>query len=106
RHCLSFPQGGRRLLPGESRVWEAALKVIRILHLADLHLGWEPPWSEIASERRLERDQRLGRAVDWALENEIDVVLIVGDLFETHRPPAGLVREVIAQLARLVAHGV
>ncbi len=80
--------------------------MIRILHLADLHLGWEPPWEEIASERRLERDKRLGRAVTWALENRIDVVLIVGDLFETHRPPDGLVQDALAELARLVQHGV
>lgn len=80
--------------------------MIRMLHLADLHLGWEPPWEAIASERRLERDRRLALAVDWALENRIDVVVIAGDLFETHRPSAGLVREVVSQLARLVQNDV
>ena len=80
--------------------------MIRILHLADLHLGWDPPWDDIASERRTERDQRLRLAVDWALANEIDLVLIVGDLFETHRPDAALVRAVLEDLARLVRHGV
>ena len=80
--------------------------LIRVLHLADLHLGYEPPWSGIAKARRKERDGRLAKAVAWALQNDIDLVLIAGDLFETHRPPAELVDTVIRELNRLVAAGI
>lgn len=80
--------------------------MIRILHLADLHLGYLPPWKEAAESRRRERDIRLSAAVDWALAHGVDLVLIAGDLFETHRPPASLVNEVIRQLERLEGAGI
>src|SRR5690606_3265380 len=82
-------QGGRhRPRRSESSVPGEALLLIRILHLADLHLGYLPPWKEAAESRRRERDMRLSAAVDWALAHGVDLVLIAGDLFETHRPPA------------------
>src|SRR5690606_6029463 len=93
--------GGRgRALAGLKRMWQGRRMgpLIRVLHLADLHLGYEPPWSGIAKARRKERDGRLAKAVAWALQNDIDLVLIAGDLFETHRPPAELVDTVIREL--------
>ena len=80
--------------------------MIRILHLADLHLGYLPPWEEAAKARQQERDGRLRAAVDWALAHGIDLVLIAGDLFETHRPPAPLVDACVQDLSRLVHAGV
>ncbi|QIA26775.1 DNA repair exonuclease [Thermaerobacter sp. PB12/4term] len=84
--------------------------MFRILHLADLHLGWEPRFMapDRAAERRRRRDRLLARAVDYALEasHQVGLVLIAGDLFETHRPPESLVQEVISQLRRLEAAGV
>lgn len=80
--------------------------MIRILHLADLHLGYVPPWHEAAEPRRRERDARLGAAVDWALAHDIHLVIIAGDLFETHRPPASLVDDAIGELRRLVNAGI
>ncbi|EEG78707.1 metallophosphoesterase family protein [Dethiobacter alkaliphilus] len=78
---------------------------MRILHLADLHLGWRPNFLGSKNEERgRERDNFLTRAVDFALDkkNEISAVLIAGDLFETHRPPAELLEYVLSQLNRLV----
>lgn len=84
--------------------------MLRILHLADLHLGWQPSFMprEQAEERRRRRDGLLSRAVDLALDpaRQIGLVLIVGDLFETHCPEASLVAAAMAQLRRLEQAGV
>lgn len=79
--------------------------MLRCLHLADLHLGWSP--SELPAEkatiRQRERDLLLKRAVDFALapENRIDLVIIAGDLFESHRPEPAVADEAVRQLERL-----
>jgi exonuclease SbcD len=80
----------------------------RFLHLADLHLGWEPRYLDgtKARERRDRRDGLLGRAVDFALAERLDLVVVAGDLFETHRPEAALAERALAQLRRLTDGGV
>jgi len=82
---------------------------LHILHLADLHLGWEPrnlP-DDKRKQRRQERDRLLEKTVDFALkrESETQVVLIVGDLFENYNPEEKLVRHVMDQLSRLTRAG-
>jgi DNA repair protein SbcD/Mre11 len=82
---------------------------VRILHLADLHLGWEPRFlAERCPERARERDGLLGRAVDCALnpDHAIDAVVLAGDLFETHRPDPALLEMTLLQLGRLERAGV
>ena len=77
---------------------------MRILHLADLHLGWRPTSLGANNEERgRERDSLLTRAVDYALnkENEIKAVVIAGDLFETHRPSPQVLASTLTQLNRL-----
>ncbi|HEY8418588.1 MAG TPA: DNA repair exonuclease [Limnochordales bacterium] len=82
--------------------------MIRILHLADLHLGWTPHYlGPRAEERRRERDSLLRRTVDWVLQaRSADMVIIAGDLFESHRPPPALAEQVLGDLARLEQAGV
>ncbi|MCR4403315.1 MAG: DNA repair exonuclease [Firmicutes bacterium] len=84
--------------------------MLRCLHLADLHLGWSPSDlpDDKAGARRQERDLLLKRAVDFALEpaNRIGMVIIAGDLFESHRPDPAVVEEAVRQLERLVRAGV
>ena len=84
--------------------------MLRILHLADLHLGWRPAFMprDQAEERRRRRDALLARAVDLALDpaRQIGLVVIAGDLFDTHIPDEPLVAAVKAQLRRLVEAGV
>lgn len=83
--------------------------MFQILHLADLHLGWAAQFlGPRADERRAERNRLLDRAVDFALrpESRIGLVILAGDLFETHRPDAALTSQVIGQLKRLEAAGV
>ncbi len=82
--------------------------MLRLLHLADLHLGWLPrdlP-SEVAEARRAARDARLGEAVDLALRERVHAVLIVGDLFDDFAPPPDVVRAAREALGRLVAAGI
>lgn len=78
------------------------------LHLSDLHLGWPASFLEDKAERFSQRrDGLLHRISGWALapSQQIDLVLLVGDLFDTHRPAPGLVEAVLADLRSLVAAG-
>ena len=81
----------------------------RILHLADLHLGWFPEYlGAKAAARAEERDAVLQRAVELALKPDSDIrmVVIAGDLFETHRPDGHLVSRTISLLRRLESAGI
>ncbi|HEY8424610.1 MAG TPA: DNA repair exonuclease [Limnochordales bacterium] len=84
--------------------------MLRLLHLADLHLGWAPAYMDEPrrSERQRRRNSLLERAVRFALDpaNRIGMVVIAGDLFESHRPDRALVASVLEQLRRLEAAGV
>jgi len=84
--------------------------VLRCLHLADLHLGWSPSDlpGDRAEVRRHERDLLLRKAVDFALapENHTCMVIIAGDLFESHRPDPAVAEEAVRQLRRLAQAGV
>ena len=82
---------------------------VRCLHLADLHIGWRPrDFGGKEEQRGRERDGLIKKAVDYALDRNagIDLVLVAGDLFETHNPKPHLVEEVIRQLQRLCDAGV
>lgn len=81
--------------------------MFRFLHLADLHLGWSPKrLGTKAPERQKQRDTLIQRAVDYALEEKLELVVIAGDLFETHRPSDALAQTVLTQLRRLMDAGV
>ena len=79
-----------------------------LLHLADLHLGWTPRGlpAEVAASVRRRRDALLGQAVDLAIAERVELVVIAGDLFESYRPEPALVAEALAQLRRLTAAGI
>ncbi len=81
----------------------------KILHLADLHLGFEHRYlGDRAGQRREEAGQTLERAVEWAIDdrNEVGAVLISGDLFETHDvQDTRLVGRTITTLRRITATG-
>jgi DNA repair protein SbcD/Mre11 len=80
----------------------------RLLHLADFHLGWRPrDLDEVrARVRRERRDGLLVRAVDLAIEERVDVVVIAGDLFETFDPDPALVAWTLRHLTRLGDAGI
>jgi DNA repair protein SbcD/Mre11 len=77
----------------------------RILHLADLHLGWRPRDLDaaLAEERRRRRDALFERAIDTALAESVEMVVIAGDLFESFDPEPELVERVLSGLERLAA---
>ena len=77
---------------------------VRILHLADLHLGAAfPSMGERGPERTRDFLGAFQRAVDFAAspERPVDIVAIAGDLFDTHDPEEGLVFQVESCLERL-----
>ena len=86
---------------------------IRILHLADLHLGYRSAATAWGSAAPNPRDLLLDRIAakltatysearfrSWEGQR-LDLILIAGDLFDTHRPADGLVRRVIAAIKRM-----
>lgn len=83
--------------------------MVRILHLADLHLGAKfKSFEENAVQRREDLSDAFKRAIDFAVgkKNRIDVVLICGDIFDTHTPEGDEVELFRAELARLKKRGI
>lgn len=81
--------------------------MIRILHLADVHLGAR--FSGLGGKGVEQREQlrrTFMRCVDLALERRCQVVLIAGDLFDTPHPPRSVASFAADQLRRLVQAGV
>lgn len=77
---------------------------IRLLHLADLHLGATfPSLGERGEERSRDFLSAFLRAVEYAAgeARPVDFVVIAGDLFDTHDPEEGLVAQVEAAFDRL-----
>jgi DNA repair exonuclease SbcCD nuclease subunit len=82
---------------------------IRILHLADLHLGVAfPSMEEHGPERSRDFLGAFQRAMELAAspERPVDLVAIAGDLFDTHDPDEGLVFQVESCLERLSKAGI
>lgn len=83
------------------------MAIVRFLHTADLHLsrpfGFLPP--QLAEERR--RDQRIAvtKIAEVAIEKNVDIVLIAGDLFDNADPDPTDLEVVTTELHRLVESG-
>ena len=81
----------------------------RLLHLADLHLGATCAFlKEKAIERTRDFERAFERAAAFARDpnNGIKLVIIAGDLFDSHRPEARLVQLVKREFAALRTAGV
>lgn len=81
--------------------------MITLLHLADLHLG--RPFRMLGqrgSEQRRALMAALERAVGLAVAEQVDFVLIAGDLFDSPKPSDSTVQFVTAQLRRLEDAGI
>jgi len=80
--------------------------MIRLLHLADLHLGAKPSY---LGTRSLERSNDFFRAFEKAVSfainptNNINVVVIAGDFFDSSRPSPKCLESTIKQLRKLKA---
>jgi DNA repair protein SbcD/Mre11 len=83
---------------------------ITCLHLADIHFGMETYGytnPETGLNTRLEdfRDA-LARAIDYAIENTVDLVLFAGDAYKRNNPNPTEQREFVNQFCRLADAGI
>ncbi len=80
--------------------------MIRILHVADVHLG--APFTVLGvrgGEQREQLRRTFARCVEVALERRCHLFLVTGDLFHTPYPPRSLAAFAADQLRRLVQAG-
>jgi len=78
--------------------------MLRLLHTADVHLGARhADLGEQAASQRERQFAAFKAAVDLAIVEKVDVVLIAGDLFDSNTQPKRSVERVAAELKRLVA---
>lgn len=78
----------------------------RILHTADIHLGKPFRRLKDGSERSKQLEEVFERICNLAIEREVDVLLIAGDLFDANRVPARLIAYVRDQFTRLGTKGI
>jgi exonuclease SbcD len=83
---------------------------IRIMHLADIHIGMEnygrlDPATGL-NGRVMDFLRRLSEAVDYALENEVDLVLFAGDAYKTRDPNSTYRREFARRIKKLADAGI
>lgn len=83
------------------------LNIIRILHTADLHL--DAPFTSLGEqEAARKRDFLLTfeRMINLAIKNEVHLLVVAGDLFDSPHPSTATVSVVQAGLKRLVDRGI
>lgn len=85
------------------------MATLRILHLADIHLGMEnygrvDPVTGLSS-RLGDFLKTLNEALDWALNNDVHLVLIAGDIFKNRDPTPTVQREFARCIHKLSSAG-
>jgi exonuclease SbcD len=79
----------------------------RLLHMADVHLGARhQDLGEAAVQQRERQFGAFKRAIDLALQERVDLVLVAGDLFDSNSQPRRTVERVAAELGRLAARNI
>ncbi|MGC9334124.1 MAG: metallophosphoesterase family protein [Anaerolineae bacterium] len=83
---------------------------IRVLHFADLHIGMEnygrlDPATGL-NGRVMDFLRRLTEVVDYALGNEVDLVLFAGDAYKNRDPNSTYRREFARRIKRLADAGI
>jgi exonuclease SbcD len=83
---------------------------IRLLHLADLHIGMEnygriDPATGL-NGRVMDFLRRLSEVVDYALQNEVDLFLFAGDAYKSRDPNSTYRREFARRVKRLADAGI
>ncbi|HNS03998.1 MAG TPA: exonuclease SbcCD subunit D [Anaerolineae bacterium] len=83
---------------------------IRLLHIADIHIGMEnygrtDPQTGL-NGRVMDFLRRLSDAVDYALDHEIDIVIFAGDAYKTRDPNPTFQREFARRMKRLADAGI
>jgi hypothetical protein len=81
--------------------------MLRLLQTSDLHLGArDAAMGEAAASLRDRRFAAFERSLALAISEKVNVVLIVGDLFDSNAVTRGLVGRLAAGFARLAAAGI
>ncbi len=81
--------------------------MLRILHTADLHLDAQfPSLGEKALQRREDFLKTFERIVTLAIKNEVHLLLVAGDLFDSPRPSGQTLGRVQAGFKRLLDRGI
>lgn len=78
-----------------------------LLHLADVHLGARH--ADMGATAVKQRERQLAafqRAIEVALTERVDAVLICGDLFDSNAQPRRSVEQAVGQLRRLTEVGI
>jgi len=83
---------------------------MKILHFADLHLGVETyghtdPTTGL-STRLIDFLASLDKVVDYAIENEVDLVIFCGDAYKTREPTQTQQREFARRINRLSSNDI
>src|SRR4051794_38107385 len=74
----------------------------RLLHMADVHLGARhDDLGPAASAQRERQFEAFKRAIDLALAEKVDLVLVCGDLFDSNSQPKRSFERAAAELGRL-----
>ncbi|MDT0405328.1 MULTISPECIES: exonuclease SbcCD subunit D [Streptomyces] len=75
---------------------------MKFLHTSDWHVG-----KTLKGRNRLEEQARILREITQiAIDNDVDAVLIAGDIYENASPTADAQRLVVRTLLRLAKHGI
>jgi DNA repair exonuclease SbcCD nuclease subunit len=77
--------------------------MLRLLHTADVHLGARH--TDLGDQAAAQRERQFAAfkaAVDLAVAEQVDIVLVAGDLFDSNTQPRRSVERVAAELRRLV----
>lgn len=80
---------------------------VKLLHVADVHLGAPMAnFGAYAEQRRREVEASFRRAIEVAIERQVDAVLIAGDLFDSQRPGTDVLNLVRNGLSTLRQRGI
>jgi len=72
------------------------------MHMADVHLGARhDDLGPVAAAQRERQFEAFKRAVDLAIDERVDIVLICGDLFDSNSQPRRSIERAAAELGRL-----
>lgn len=78
--------------------------MLRLLHIADVHLGARH--ADLGEQASAQRERQFGAfraAVDLAIDEKVDLLLVAGDLFDSNTQPRRSAERVAEELKRLAA---
>src|SRR5215212_8986193 len=85
--------------PHDTKSREAPAPMPRLLHMADVHLGARH--DDLGATAAAQRERQFAafqRAIELALAEAVDMVLICGDLFDSNSQPRRSVERAAAEL--------